>query len=179
MLKSAEHRWMNIHSFTKPVIKVCSPPTPGFPRGSHDKESASNAGDLGSILGWEDSLEKSIVTPEVFLSGESHRQWSLAGYSPWSHKDLDMIDFHVTQQPLCRSRDSKMHKMIPALQQLCSLVFWNKRIYSLNISFLICKTDSIQFSCLAMSDTLQPHGLQHARLPCPSPTPGAYSNSCL
>ena len=29
-----------------------------------------------------------------------------------------------------------------------------------------------------MSDSLQPNGLQHARLPCPSPTPGAYSNSC-
>ena len=29
-----------------------------------------------------------------------------------------------------------------------------------------------------MTDSLWPHGLQHARLPCPSPTPGAYSNSC-
>ena len=29
-----------------------------------------------------------------------------------------------------------------------------------------------------MSDSLRPHGLQHTRLPCPSPTPGAYSNSC-
>ena len=29
-----------------------------------------------------------------------------------------------------------------------------------------------------MSDSLRPHGLQHARLPCPSPTPGAYTNSC-
>ena len=29
-----------------------------------------------------------------------------------------------------------------------------------------------------MSDSLQPHGLQHTRLPCPSPTPRAYSNSC-
>ena len=29
-----------------------------------------------------------------------------------------------------------------------------------------------------MSDSLQPHGLQCARLPCPSPTPGAYSNLC-
>ena len=27
--------------------------------------------------------------------------------------------------------------------------------------------------------TVQPHGLQHARLPCPSPTPGVYLNSCL
>ena len=35
-----------------------------------------------------------------------------------------------------------------------------------------------QFSCSVMSDSLRPHGLQHARLPCPSPTPGAYSNSC-
>ena len=35
-----------------------------------------------------------------------------------------------------------------------------------------------QFSPSVMSDSLQSHGLQHARLPCPSPTPRAYSNSC-
>ena len=29
-----------------------------------------------------------------------------------------------------------------------------------------------------MSDSLRPHGPQHARLPCPSPTPGVYLNSC-
>ena len=29
-----------------------------------------------------------------------------------------------------------------------------------------------------VSDSLRPHGLQHSRLPCASPTPGAYSNSC-
>ena len=34
------------------------------------------------------------------------------------------------------------------------------------------------FSHSVGSDSLQPHGLQHARLPCPSPTPGAYSNTC-
>ena len=38
---------------------------------------------------------------------------------------------------------------------------------------------SVQFSCSVLSDFLQPHKLQHTRLPCPSPTPGAYSNSCL
>ena len=37
---------------------------------------------------------------------------------------------------------------------------------------------SVQFSCSVMSDSLRPHGLQHARPPCLSPTPGAYSNSC-
>ena len=35
-----------------------------------------------------------------------------------------------------------------------------------------------QFSCSVVSYSLQPHGLQHARLPCSSPTPGVYSNSC-
>ena len=35
----------------------------------------------------------------------------------------------------------------------------------------------LQFSCSAMSDTLWPHGLQHTRLPCPSSTPRACSNS--
>ena len=35
-----------------------------------------------------------------------------------------------------------------------------------------------QFSRSVLSDSLRPHGLQHARLPCPSPTPGACSNSC-
>ena len=34
------------------------------------------------------------------------------------------------------------------------------------------------FSHSVMSDSLWPHGLQHARLPCPSPSPGACSNSC-
>ena len=38
--------------------------------------------------------------------------------------------------------------------------------------------NTVQFSHSVMSDSLQPHGLQHARLPCPSPTPGACSNSC-
>ena len=37
---------------------------------------------------------------------------------------------------------------------------------------------SVQFSCSVVSDSLQPHGLQHARLPCPSPAPEACSNSC-
>ena len=35
----------------------------------------------------------------------------------------------------------------------------------------------IQFSCSVVSDSLWPYGLQHTRLPCPSPTPRAYSNS--
>ena len=36
----------------------------------------------------------------------------------------------------------------------------------------------VQFSRSVMSDSLWPHGLQHTRPPCSSPTPGVYSNSC-
>ena len=39
----------------------------------------------------------------------------------------------------------------------------------------VCASFS-QFSRSVVSDSLQPHGLQHARLPCPSPTPGVYSD---
>ena len=38
---------------------------------------------------------------------------------------------------------------------------------------------SVQFSCSVVSHSLWPHGPQHARPPCPSPTPGVYSNPCL
>ena len=37
---------------------------------------------------------------------------------------------------------------------------------------------SVQFSCSVMSDSLQPHESQLARLPCPSPAPRVYPNSC-
>ena len=42
------------------------------------------------------------------------------------------------------------------------------------LKFSPVKLSSVAQSCL----TLQPHGLQHTRPPCPSPTPGVYSNSC-
>ena len=37
---------------------------------------------------------------------------------------------------------------------------------------------SLQFNRSVMSDSLQPHELQHARPPCPSPTPRVHPNSC-
>ena len=41
-----------------------------------------------------------------------------------------------------------------------------------------CYISSVQFSCSVVSNSLQPHESQHARPPCPSPTPGVHSNSC-
>ena len=57
----------------------------------------------------------------------------------------------------------------PSLCFLCFLFF---------CVLVICPLSSVQFSRSVMYDSLQPHGLHHARLPCPSSTPRAYSNSC-
>ena len=56
-------------------------------------------------------------------------------------------------------------------------------IYYSPLKFIICGSlqllcYSVQFSHSVVSDTLRPHRLQHARLPCPSLSPGACSNSC-
>ena len=51
-------------------------------------------------------------------------------------------------------------------------------VASLHSKEMGVKWKSVQFSRSVMSGSLQPHGPQHARPPCPSPTPGVYSNSC-
>ena len=44
--------------------------------------------------------------------------------------------------------------------------------------FFIIQFSSVQFSHSVVSDSLRPHELQHARPPCPSPTPGVHTVSC-
>ena len=41
----------------------------------------------------------------------------------------------------------------------------------------LCRVSSVQFGRSVVSDSLRPHELQHARPPCPSPTPGVHSDS--
>ena len=52
------------------------------------------------------------------------------------------------------------------------------KAWSINMCPIQDQFSSGQFSHSVKSDSLWPHGLQHSRLPCPSPTPGACSNSC-
>ena len=58
----------------------------GFPGGSDGKESACDAGDLGSNPGLGRSPGEGWQPTPVFLPGEFHGQRSLAGYSLWGHK---------------------------------------------------------------------------------------------
>ena len=48
----------------------------------------------------------------------------------------------------------------------------------MTVGILCSVSFSVQFSRSVVSDSLWPHELQHARPPCPSPTPRVYSNSC-
>ena len=64
--------------------------------------------------------------------------------------------------------NSHMHR------QLIIRIYNGKKIVS-----SISDVQSSQFSCSVMCDSLRLHGLQLTRPPCPSSTPGVYSNSCL
>ena len=58
------------------------------------------------------------------------------------------------------------------------LLLNKKKSVSICLKFFNYFLENFQFSCSVVSDSLWPHGLQHARLSCPSPIPGACSNSC-
>ena len=47
-----------------------------------------------------------------------------------------------------------------------------------NLTLVNKHSSSVQFSGSVVSDSLRPHESQHARLPCPTPTPGVHPNSC-
>ena len=51
-------------------------------------------------LSWEDLLEKGMATNPVFLPGKFHGLRSLAGYSPWGHKELDITE-QLTLHTVC------------------------------------------------------------------------------
>ena len=63
-----------------------------FPGASDSKKSACNAGDLGSIPGFERSPGEGNGNPPIFLPGKSHGQRSLVGLNPLGCRESDMTD---------------------------------------------------------------------------------------
>ena len=128
---------------------------------------------------WKASAGKEPIYP-------SYGQRSLVGYSPWCHKRV-RHDLAIKATIKCVKHGfcSGGCGIVVLASSLCS---WTRDCASL----LMGGTDrgenwvvlwwagpySIQFSCSVMSDFLPAHTLQHARLPCTSPTPRTSSNSC-
>ena len=69
-----------------------------------------------------------------------------------------------------------------SLMSNISKVYQNRKCFNFPTSkfkvYYIISFSSVQFSLSVMSDCLRPHESQHARPPCPSPTPGVHSDSC-
>ena len=87
--------------------------TLGFPGGSDGKESTCNAGDLGWIPVLGRSPGGGHGNPPQYSCLENpHGQRSLAGYSPWSRKELDMTERLSTQkEPQIAKTISKRNKV--------------------------------------------------------------------
>ena len=97
----------------------------------------------------------------------------------WSYLDSYpcRLSFYIEDLPICYlcSCDSEISKSVNWIQAHSRIgLLWPDLIRKSPSRHLIFS----QFSCSVMSDSLWPHGLQHARPPCPSQTPGAYPNSC-
>ena len=105
----------------------------------------------------------------------SNSSWPCGLYSPWNspsqNTGVGSLSLLQGILPTQESNQGLLH---------CKLILYQLSYQGspfLCIAHgIIC--DSVQFSCSVMSDSLQPHGPQHTKPPCPSPTPGVYSNSC-
>ena len=87
----------------------------------------------------------------------------------------------------CRGPNTFAGSLRKACQPLCVLLILNKhdtqswcfsQFLLSGRPWVLPTLLSSVFSCSAASDSLRPHGLQHARLPCPSPSPRTGWNSC-
>ena len=88
---------------------------------------------------------------------------SLAGYSPWDSPGKKTgVGCHFLLQGI-----------FPTQKSNPGLLHCRRILYQLSHN----RISSVQFSCSIMSDSLQPHESQHARPPCPSPTPGVHLDS--
>ena len=91
---------------------------------------------------------------------------------------LIYVEFTVCSYKMARKKVLSLH----INDMLRSLGFF-VRIHESKVTdgdekSLVCINKLCQFSGSVVSDSFRPHGLQHTRPPCPSPTPGVYSNSC-
>ena len=105
-----------------------------------------------------------LSTMEVIFLSYTKRNWKLTKYLIYGLPSMVLIQLFYTSPNSCNT--SKRYLFIK---------WWmdGEKYPSPFVLF-----SSVQFSHSVISDSLWPHELQHARPPCPSPTPRVYPNSC-
>jgi len=107
---------------------------------------------LGHLIQITDSLEKTMMLGKIegfIVCMEMVKMWML-GIQPFQVWELVIKKNY--------NKDTSMYSLYVLLMSVLS-------------AYSVC---GLQFSCSVMSNSLWPGGLQHARLPCPSPTPGPW-----
>ena len=94
------------------------------------------------------------------------------------HRVGDAIQpFHPLSSPSPPTPNPSQHQSpfqrVNSWHEVAKVLEWVAIAFSNTVQF-----SSVQFSHSVVSDSLQLHELQHARTPCPSPTPGVHSDSC-
>ena len=110
-------------------------------------------------------------------SSETYRTWlcrlrrKSARLVPWTGDHQDRL--HTPSWPRrWAAFRSRTESLISGVFWVLELEVFRRFQHNPSLGFFLL------FSRSVMSDSLRPHGLQHARLSCPSPTPGVYPNSC-
>ena len=130
-----------------------------------------------------------IYTYHIFLIHSSVS--GHLGYSQFAHmKCFAYPLYSINQIPPILQRPPEvillLHEYFPPSSTTSHLwnvleqkVHWLPGIsdHGIGLSWQVRILSSVQFSRSVVSDSLQPHELQHARPPCPSPNPGVHSNS--
>ena len=108
--------------------------------------------------------------------GGVHERRASVAYWRWWVRNIHIICYRWVQAYLgdvARSVSDHCKRANTATKWVTQIFF----CFPVHIK-VIFTLSSVQLSHSVMSDSLWPHGLQHARIPCPSPTPRVYSNSC-
>ena len=99
-----------------------------------------------------------------------HRAWTGNSLHIWYYTCFNAI---LPTHPTL-SLSHRVQKTVLYICVFFAVSYKNAYFFNTFSVIVIC---SVQFSCSVVSNSRWPHGLQHARLRCPSPAPGAYSSS--